>query len=449
MGERFQEKDGIITEIQGGEGVVTVKQHFLGDQGVKQTAVFVDVMDGSGKFESSEIVVMDSKRKRIDYEEIANNQEMVNTIEYSNVNVSKNGPEAGDFNDMMYRDEKMGGRDHPRDLLLEVQVIEVATSDHLPLFLSLNKKVYEAKGHRFRFENIWLREKECMNVVRNGWDLARGMDVTGKIQEEKEDIQRVIEDYFSELFTTSNLQGSLSDREVVKQVSDLENEELLGEITCEEVKEAVFSMHPYKASGIDGFNPAFYQAFWSVVEIDVVKFCRDFMQTGLLPEGVNKALVCLIPKVVENMSPGKYLGMPMSIGRKKNEVFNFLVDRIEQKLQTWRMQNISKAGKVNLLKGAAQTVPNIWMQLILITLEICDSIEKKINSYWWGGGIKWISWSRVCEVKEAGGLGFKRLREFNMAMLAKQAWRLMNNSNSLVTALMKAKYYANGEFVNA
>ncbi|XP_074369678.1 uncharacterized protein LOC141711143 [Apium graveolens] len=490
MGERFQEKDGVITEIQGGEGVITVKQRFLGDQGVKQNAIFVDVMDESGKFKSSEIVVMDSKRKRIDDEEIANNQEMVNMIEYSNVNVSKNGPEADvqgqsgglallwrfeggckvvkvtrhfidfeveniqvgrwrytgfygcperrrrreswglisylanksnlpwcilrDFNDMMYRDEKMGGRDHTRDLLLgftatindcglrdlgfvgekytwersrgkpnwiqerldrgfadqrwqtlfplaEVLVIEVATSDHLPLFLSLNKKVYEAKGHRFRFENIWLREKECMNVVRNGWDLARGMDVTGKIQvcaeklqqwggglsneykakihqcrlrlkklrswrdcqgiqqynatrrknnkvdkikdangvwqEEKEDIQRVIEDYFSELFTASNLQGSLSDREVVKQVSDLENEELLGEITGEEVKEAIFSMHPDKASGIDGFNPAFYQAFWSVVEIDVVKFCHDFMQTGLLPEGVNKTLVCLIPKV--------------------------------------------------------------------------------------------------------------------------------------------------------
>ncbi|XP_074369684.1 uncharacterized protein LOC141711152 [Apium graveolens] len=94
--------------------------------------------------------------------------------------------------------------------------------------------------------------------------------------------------------------------------------------------------------------------------------------------------VCSQLQVVENMSPGKYLGMSMSIGRKKNEVFNFLVDRIEQKLQTWRMQNISKVGKVILLKGAAQTVPNFWMQLFLISLEICDSIEKKMNSYWWG-----------------------------------------------------------------
>lgn len=66
--------------------------------------------------------------------------------------------------------------------MAEMQVIDVATSDHLILFLQLNKKVYEPKGHRFRFENIWLREKECINVVRNGWEQARELDVTGKIR---------------------------------------------------------------------------------------------------------------------------------------------------------------------------------------------------------------------------------------------------------------------------
>ncbi|KAL8112201.1 hypothetical protein AgCh_019769 [Apium graveolens] len=141
--------------------------------------------------------------------------------------------------------------------------------------------------------------------------------------------------------------------------------------------------------------------------------------------------------------------MPMLIGRRKKATFIFLVDRVEQKIQQWKVQNISKTGKLTLLKGAAQTIPNFWMQLFLIPTEICESIEKKMNSYWWESGIKWMSWSRLCEVKEGGGLGFKRLREFNMTMLAKQAWRLMNNANPLVTAIMKAKYYVDGEFLNA
>lgn len=51
-------------------------------------------------------------------------------------------------------------------------------------------------------------------------------------------------------------------------------------------------------------------------------------------------------------------------------------------------------------------------------------------------------------VKEEGGLGFKKLSEFNVAVLEKQAWRLINNVNPLVTQLMKSKYYPNSDFLN-
>lgn len=56
-------------------------------------------------------------------------------------------------------------------------------------------------------------------------------------------------------------------------------------------------MHPDKSPGLDGFNPAFYQCFWSIVKNDVVKICKKFMCTGELPEGINQTLICLIPKI--------------------------------------------------------------------------------------------------------------------------------------------------------
>lgn len=52
-------------------------------------------------------------------------------------------------------------------------------------------------------------------------------------------------------------------------------------------------------------------------------------------------------------------------------------------------------------------------------------------------------------IKEAGGLGFRQLRNFNISMLAKQGWRLVNNDNPLVTMCMHAKYYPNGHFLSA
>lgn len=60
--------------------------------------------------------------------------------------------------------------------------MEVATSDHLPLYLQLNKQVYRRKERRFRFENSWLREKECEIVVKNGWNEVRELELMAKIE---------------------------------------------------------------------------------------------------------------------------------------------------------------------------------------------------------------------------------------------------------------------------
>lgn len=80
-------------------------------------------------------------------------------------------------------------------------------------------------------------------------------------KETTEEIQEVIEKYFLKLFTASSLDGKLSHREQVKQVTSEENVELISKIMAEEVRVAVFSMHPDKAPGLDGLNPAFSGCF--------------------------------------------------------------------------------------------------------------------------------------------------------------------------------------------
>ena len=51
--------------------------------------------------------------------------------------------------------------------------------------------------------------------------------------------------------------------------------------------------------------------------------------------------------------------------------------------------------------------------------------------------------------KSCGGMGFKQLKQFNLALLAKQGWRLQMGQNSLVYQVFKAKYFSNCDFVNA
>ena len=61
----------------------------------------------------------------------------------------------------------------------------------------------------------------------------------------------------------------------------------------------------------------------------------------------------------------------------------------------------------------------------------------------------WLSWDKMCLPKEEGGLGFRDHKAFNLALLAKQGWRLQTNTTSLVHRVFKAWFFLDGDFLSA
>ena len=61
----------------------------------------------------------------------------------------------------------------------------------------------------------------------------------------------------------------------------------------------------------------------------------------------------------------------------------------------------------------------------------------------------WMSWKKMCTTKEKVKMGFRDLIAFNLALLAKQGWRILANQNSLVHRIFKAKYFAKKTFLEA
>jgi len=48
-----------------------------------------------------------------------------------------------------------------------------------------------------------------------------------------------------------------------------------------------------------------------------------------------------------------------------------------------------------------------------------------------------------------GGMGFKDLTAFNLAMLGKQGWKLLTEPDSLVSRIFKAGYFPSGTYLTA
>jgi hypothetical protein len=59
-----------------------------------------------------------------------------------------------------------------------------------------------------------------------------------------------------------------------------------------------------------------------------------------------------------------------------------------------------------------------------------------------------MAWDKMTKPKCQGGLGFRDLRLFNQALLAKQAWRLIEYPDSLCPRLLKSKYYPVGDLAD-
>ena len=151
--------------------------------------------------------------------------------------------------------------------------------------------------------------------------------------------------------------------------------------------------------------------------------------------------------VYGTIGSGKYLGLPSMVGRSKRAIFSYIKDRIWNKCQSWSARSLSRAGKEILIKSVAQAIPSYCIGAFLIPSSLCDEIERMMNSFYWGSkkngrrGINWMRWDKLTLHKSLSGLGFRNLESFNLSMLGKQSWKLISDSTSLLTWVLKAKYF--------
>lgn len=100
------------------------------------------------------------------------------------------------------------------------------------------------------------------SILRKRNLIRRLNDNKGNWRTSKTDIERLVVAYFESIFAYSSPSGFLEAlKGIAIVVSEKMNQLLDLEPTCEEIRSALFQMHPTKAAGIDGFHALFFQNF--------------------------------------------------------------------------------------------------------------------------------------------------------------------------------------------
>lgn len=150
----------------------------------------------------------------------------------------------------------------------------------------------------------------------------------------------------------------------------------------------------------------------------------------------------------EWVNPGKYLGLTVDWGRYKKLMLKEICDKIISKTKGWREKFLSQAGKEILIKSVLQAIPTYAMSILKFPKSLCKNMSSHLAKFWWASTNK-EKWSNMTVSKEYGDLGFKDFNIMNLALLAKQAWRLANNPNTLWSKILKDKYFPEGNLWNA
>ncbi|XP_042950258.1 uncharacterized protein LOC122282367 [Carya illinoinensis] len=167
-----------------------------------------------------------------------------------------------------------------------------------------------------------------------------------------------------------------------------------------------------------------------------------------------KEAILATASLVEAKSYEKYLGLPAYVGKQKLNAFKPVLDSIRARMQSWSVRFLSQAGKEVLLKSIVQAIPTYCMSIFKLPKAILNAINSLMQKFWWGmkgdrSKVKWIPWKSLGFSKDEGGLGYRDFEKFNVALLAKQGWKLLKHSDSLAAKVLKAKYFYRSDFMKA
>lgn len=121
--------------------------------------------------------------------------------------------------------------------------------------------------------------------------------------------------------------------------------------------------------------------------------------------------------IAQGALPLRYLGVPLSPKKMTRTNFQPLIDKIAARFNSWTFMHLSFSGQFQLIQVVIYSTISFWASMFIIPSDCVEILERMCGAFLWNGapnsarGAK-IAWDSVCTPKEAGGLGLRRLAEW-------------------------------------
>ena len=134
--------------------------------------------------------------------------------------------------------------------------------------------------------------------------------------------------------------------------------------------------------------------------------------------------------------PIKYLGIPLGANMRKASSWQSVLDKVQQRLLSWKSCSLSRAGKLVMIKAVLNSLPMYYLSIFKIPKKVANDIVRIQRKFLWSGekggrSMPLVKWDVVKQQKSEGGLGVGDLEKKNAALLFKWWWRFINEEDML------------------
>lgn len=129
--------------------------------------------------------------------------------------------------------------------------------------------------------------------------------------------------------------------------------------------------------------------------------------------------------------PFRYLGIPLAAEKLKVNHYAPFLDKIAAYIHAWTSTSLSYAGRAELVRSVVQGVECFWLSIFPIPAAVTSRIIRLCRNFLWNSKKPLVAWSEVCLPKSEGGLGFRDIKCWNNALLAKSLWNIHAKKDTL------------------